>query len=353
MVFAADNHYLLRNLWYHALPSRDLKPGKLVAKTLLNEPILLGRTHTGTPFAIKDLCPHRAVPLSCGWFNGKDVQCCYHGWRFDPQGKCVEIPSLMPDQEVDLSRFDVTAYEVREVQGNLWVYMPDPDPAKAHPPQVEIPRVPGFGDDAQPAISYTMRFPCFIDHAVVGLMDPAHSPFVHRAWWWRSGKLNPEIKWFDPSPLGFTMRKHTMPANMGRGYWLIGGIPDNEIIFYLPGIRTEETTTKRYRVVNLTAVTPLNHEETDVTFQFFWDLPWGFLLKPFLRYLIPAFLGQDRDVIVKQQIGLRYEPVLRLIKDSDVLARWYYQLKAEYQRSQDEQRDFVSPVKTQQLRWMA
>ena len=51
------------------------------------------------------------------------------------------------------------------------------------------------------------------------------------------------------------MRKHHM-ANMGRGYWLIGGVPDNEIIFYLPGVRTEETTTARYRVVNLTTVTP-------------------------------------------------------------------------------------------------
>jgi phenylpropionate dioxygenase-like ring-hydroxylating dioxygenase large terminal subunit len=353
MVFATDNHYLLRNIWYHAMPSRDLKPGKMIAKKLLNEPILFGRTNAGKPFAIKDLCPHRAVPLSCGWFNGEDVQCCYHGWRFDPQGKCREIPSLMPDQLMELSRFDVTAYPVQEIQGNLWIYMADPTPGKAQPPLMEIPRVPGFSDNAQPVISYTMRFPCFIDHAVVGLMDPAHSPFVHRAWWWRGGKLNPEIKWFDPSPWGFTMRRHQMPSTMGRGYWLIGGVPENEIIFYLPGVRTEETTTSRYRAVNLTAVTPLTDSETDVTFQFFWDIPWGFLLKPALWHLIPTFLGQDRAVVMHQQVGLKYEPVLRLIKDSDVLARWYYQLKAEYQRSQAENREFVSPVKTQQLRWMA
>ncbi|HEY9887988.1 MAG TPA: Rieske (2Fe-2S) protein, partial [Candidatus Obscuribacterales bacterium] len=186
------------------MPSRDLKAGKMVAKTLLNEPILFGRTPAGKPFALKDLCPHRAVPLSCGWFDGTDVQCCYHGWRFDPAGRCVEIPSLMADQQMDLSRFDVPSYDVREVQGNLWIYLPDTEPSKAQPPRFDIPRVPGFPDDAQPAISYTMRFPCFIDHAVVGLMDPAHSPFVHRAWWWRGTQLNPEIKWFDPSPYGFT-----------------------------------------------------------------------------------------------------------------------------------------------------
>lgn len=353
MVFTADNQFFLRNIWYHAMPSHVLKPGKMMAKTLLNEPILFGRTQTGKPFAIRDICPHRAVPLSCGWFNGEDVQCCYHGWRFDPAGKCVEIPSLMPDQKMDLHRFDVKSYDVQEVQGNLWIYMPDAAAEAKPASKPEIPRVPGFSDTAKPSITYTMRFPCFIDHAVVGLMDPAHSPFVHRAWWWRGTQLNPEIKWFDPSPYGFTMRRHTLPASMGRGYWLIGGVPENEIIFYLPGVRTEETTTAKYRAVNLTTVTPLSDDQTDVTFEFYWDIPWGNLLKPFMRYLIPAFLGQDRDVVVKQQIGLQHESVLRLIKDSDVLARWYYQLKAEYRRSQAENREFVSPVKTQQLRWMA
>lgn len=353
MVFAADNHFFLRNIWYHAMPSRALKPGQMVGKTLLNEPILFGRTRSGKPFAIKDLCPHRAVPLSCGWFNGEDVQCCYHGWRFDPAGQCVEIPSLMEDQQIDLSRFNVKSYNVQEVQGNLWIYMEDPDPNRIQPPKFDIPRVPGFAEQALPAMTYTMRFPCFVDHAVVGLMDPAHSPFVHRAWWWRGTELSPEIKWFDPVPYGFAMRRHKMPAHMARGYWLIGGIPENEIVFYLPGIRTEETTTSKYRVTNLTTVTPISNDQTDVTFEFYWDLPWGGLLKPLMRYLIPAFLGQDRDVVVKQQLGLKHEPVLRLIKDSDMLARWYYQLKTEFQRSQAENREFVSPVKTQQLRWMA
>ena len=352
MVFTADNQFFLRNIWYHAMPSRDLKPGKMMAKTLLNEPILLGRTKAGKAFAIRDICPHRAVPLSTGWFNGDDVQCCYHGWRFDGQGRCIAIPSLMEDQQMDLSRFNVQAYDVQEVQGNLWVYIPDTDQKQSCSPPFAIPRIPGFPDDAQPQVTYTMRFPCFVDHAIVGLMDPAHSPYVHRSWWWRGAKLNPEIKWFDPSPYGFTMRRHKM-ANMGRGYWLIGGVPENEIVFYLPGIRTEETTTAKHRAVNLTTVTPLTDDQTDVTFQFYWDIPWGWLLKPILHAMIHNFLGQDRDVVIKQQVGLQHESVLRLIKDSDVMARWYYQLKAEYRRSQAEKREFVSPVKTQQLRWMA
>jgi hypothetical protein len=105
--------------------------------------------------------------------------------------------------------------------------------------------------------------------------------------------------------------------------------------------------------VNLTTVTPLTDHETDVTFELYWDLPWGNLLKPILPRLIQSFLGQDRDVVMKQQQGLKYESVLRLIKDSDTLARWYYQLKKEYQRCQVDDREFNTPVKTQQLKWRA
>ena len=353
MVFTTHNQSFLRNTWYYAMPSQDLKPGKMMAQTLLNAPILWGRTKAGKAFAIRDLCPHRAVPLSGGWFDGEAVQCCYHGWRFDAQGQCIEIPSLMADQQMDLSRFNTQKYDVQEVQGNLWIYMPDPDADKAQPSRSDIPRVPGFPETAKPNITYKMRVPCFVDNAVLGLIDPAHGPFVHRSWWWRNPKTHPEVKWFDPSPYGFTMRRHKLSSVMGRGYWLIGGVPENEIVFHLPGVRTEETTTAKHRVVNFIAITPVTENQTDFTFEFYWDIPWGWLLKPLLRRLIRTFLAQDKAVLIKQHAGLQHDPVLRLVKDADVLIRWYYQLKAEYQRSQAENREFVSPVKTQQLRWMA
>ena len=59
----------------------------MLAKTLLGEPILIGRDAAGAPFALRDLCPHRGVPLSCGSFDGKEVECCYHGWRFATDGR--------------------------------------------------------------------------------------------------------------------------------------------------------------------------------------------------------------------------------------------------------------------------
>ncbi|MEH2071368.1 MAG: aromatic ring-hydroxylating dioxygenase subunit alpha [Nostoc sp.] len=346
-----NDNFFLRNIWYYALPSNQIKPGMMVSRIFLGEPVLLIRDRDGKVSAMTDICPHRAVPLSCGRFDGQEVECCYHGWRFNSGGRCTAIPSLVEEQKMDLSRFDVQSYAVREMQGNIWIYIPDRD--RPQPPEMDIPVIPGF-DEQSPQFVEVMRFPCFIDHAVVGLMDPAHSPYVHQSWWWRNQQLHEEVKQFDASPYGFTIPRHRLPANGGRLYWLIGGgVPEIEISFRLPGVRVEESTIGKHRVVNLTTVTPISETETEVTFTLYSTLRWVGFFQPLLHVLARTFLGQDRAVVEKQQIGLKYNPVLRLIKDSDMQAQWYYQLKREYARSLAEGREFVNPVKSQILRWRA
>src|SRR5262249_58906205 len=54
---------LLRGLWYVALVGADVRPGRLVHKTLLGEPLLIGRGRDGGVFALRDICPHRGIPL--------------------------------------------------------------------------------------------------------------------------------------------------------------------------------------------------------------------------------------------------------------------------------------------------
>ncbi|WP_373547933.1 Rieske 2Fe-2S domain-containing protein [Chamaesiphon sp.] len=339
----------LRNIWYYALPGKQLKVGQMFAKQLLGEPIVFGRTHSGEVFALRDICPHRAVPLSCGRFNGTEIECAYHGWRFDGAGGCTLIPALNEGQDLDLSKFQVRRYPVREVQGNIWIYMSEQERGEIEPTH-EVPVVPGFeGATYQSAL--TMTFPCFIDHAVVGLMDPSHVPFVHRAWWWRSDAiLTDEIKAFDPSPYGFTMRRHRLERQTFF-YQLIGGDAEVEIAFALPGVRIEQIITNKNRVANLTVITPISETETEVTTLFYTTLAWFKPLRPLILPFIRTFLGQDRDMVVKQQIGLKYNPPLMLIRDADSQAKWYYQLRSEFIKSNSENRDFVNPVKSQTLHW--
>ncbi|HTV46026.1 MAG TPA: aromatic ring-hydroxylating dioxygenase subunit alpha [Stellaceae bacterium] len=340
-----DSAAPLREAWYYAAAGRRLKPGAMLARTMLGEPVLVGRDAAGAVFALRDLCPHRGMPLSAGQFDGREIECCYHGWRFATGGQCMAIPALVPGRAFTPARVRVRRYPAREVQGNIWVYFGS-DPAAAP----EIPLVDGF-DGARPRLIETVALAASIDHAVVGLMDPAHGPFVHRAWWWRSRRsIQPKAKVFAPSPWGFTMSRHQPSAN-SRAYRLLGGAPETEIIFRLPSVRIENIRAGRHLVGNLTAITPIDERTTAINHCIYWTVPVLAALKPLLRRYVRAFLDQDRAIMERQSHGLRFDPPLMLIDDADTQAKWYYRLKREYRRARTEGRPFENPIKPRTLEW--
>ena len=91
---------------------------------LLEVPLVLGRTDDGKAFAMRDSCPHRGIPLSYGRFDGKNLECSYHGWKFDGcSGQCVEIPSLTSQDKLKVERIFAGHYPCEEHDGYVWVYM--------------------------------------------------------------------------------------------------------------------------------------------------------------------------------------------------------------------------------------
>jgi phenylpropionate dioxygenase-like ring-hydroxylating dioxygenase large terminal subunit len=262
------------------------------------------------------------------------------------------IPSLNPDQELDLNLFGVRCYPIEESQGNIWIYMTQQERGTPTPPQMPAPGIPGFSGQKYQALVQKI-FPCALDHAVAGLVDPTHVSFVHRSWWWRGGvELSEEIKTFDPCPYGFTMRRHRLERQTFF-YRLLGGEAEVEISFQLPSIRIEQVTTRKHRVTNLTVMTPISETETEVTNALYTTLPWVKPLLPVLYPFIHTFLNQDRDISIKQSVGLSYSPPLTLVKEADAQIRWYLQLRAEFAKAAEQKREFVNPLKTQVLRWRA
>jgi phenylpropionate dioxygenase-like ring-hydroxylating dioxygenase large terminal subunit len=345
---AGGTDYALTDLWYYAFPSRDLGPGALLPKTILGRDLVFARDKEGTPFCLADICPHRGIPLHFGQLEGSELECCYHGWRFASDGRLTAIPSLAEGQEFDFSRINVTAHPCREAQGNVWVWIG----AGKGPftPDMDIPPLPH--DDLGPIRIFDRQiFPCPLDQAVMGLMDPAHGPYVHASWWWRPKKSAYEkAKAFAPSELGFTMCRHR-PSTNSRGYRVLGGAVESEISFRLPGVRVEEITAGRNRLVALTAVTPIGPNATEVNQMVYWNMSWLTPFTPLLKRYAQRFLGQDREVVTKQQIGLAHNPPMRLIDDADTPAKWYLRLKWEFARSRAEGRPFENPVPETTLRW--
>ena len=112
----------LRNTWYVAAWNTEINPGALFTRTLLNEPVLFFRDENGQIQAIYDRCPHRFVPLSKGKLSGSEVQCSYHGLKFDGTGGCTHNPH--GDGKIPRAAV-VKRYPVVEKYSMIWIWMGD------------------------------------------------------------------------------------------------------------------------------------------------------------------------------------------------------------------------------------
>ncbi len=332
---------MLYGFWYRVLPGGEVSRNRLKRAMLLETPLVIGRDRQGHPFALHDACPHRGMPLSCGWFDGTQLECCYHGWKFDAHtGQCQLIPSLTPDQKLKVDRIYAGSFACAEHDDYIWVFVPEPATpgagfTKAVAPSLPAPRVPTFSGKYKTA-HLTADLPCNVDHGIIGLMDPAHGPFVHQAWWWRSrGSIHEKQKNFEPIPNGFRMSAHT-PSSNSAPYKLLRLYADADAIsttidFVLPNLRLETIQAGKYWFSSLTTVTPItrNHCRIDVVAA--WNLfRWVPFAPELLKFVFAKFVEQDRQTMEKQSEGLKHSPHLMLIDDADRPARWYFQLKAAH-----------------------
>ena len=327
--------------WYPAMRAAELKAGKTATVLLLGIPLLLGRKKDGKLFAMRDLCPHRGIPLSAGWFDGGSVTCKYHGWRFEPcSGRCEEIPSLTSADTLDATKIFAASYACEERDGYCWVYVPEAG-AGLRSEAAELPAVPEV-----PKFSARFRsahlqaeLPCNVDHGIIGLMDPAHGPFVHHAWWWRSrGSIHAKEKHFEPlldaehggHNAGFRMSAHT-PSGNSLPYKLLGvyGEPVTTTIdFTMPNRRYETIRCGDRWFASLTTVTPLTASTCRIDVCAAWNVAyWVPGVTTLLRFFGAKFVRQDQQTMIEQAEGLRYGPALMLIDDADKPAKWYFALK--------------------------
>lgn len=342
---------ILKNVWYGCALSRDLKIGQLKPLVLAGEPVVLARKSTGEVYGLRDICPHRGIPFSFGRMVKEEVECPYHGWKFSSSGVCTEIPSLCADQKLDCTKIKVKSYPVQEANGVIWIYLADKENPLSPDQAPQPPLLTELIKSAQPQIITQALFPCHIDHAVIGLMDPAHGPYVHKSWFWRSEKSSHEKrKKFAPVPFGFQMVRH-QPSSNSKAYKILGGQPTTEITFQIPGCRVEHIQVGKKNVYSLTVLSPIGPMQTQVYSLLYWDMPWLEIVKPLVKAFALRFLDQDLVAVSRQQEGLKYDPSLMLIKDADTQAKWYYQLKSEWLQHSAGQKPFVNSIQPTELSW--
>jgi phenylpropionate dioxygenase-like ring-hydroxylating dioxygenase large terminal subunit len=334
----------LWDFWYPALRSTEVTGKSLATAVLLEVPLVLGRASDGRAFAMRDSCPHRGIPLSYGRFDGQTVECSYHGWKFEAcTGRCIEIPSLTSQDKLKVERIFAGHYPCQERDGYFWVYMS----AQGARLPVAIPAAPQLAvfSEKYRITHLTCDLPSHVDQGIIGLMDPAHGPFVHQSWYWRSRhSIHEKEKKFEPIPYGFRMSPHT-PSSNSAPYRMLqkytGEPVTTTIDFVLPNIRTEEIRSGKLWFSSRATVTPVRRGLCRIDFVAAWNLllpVWIF------RSFAKKFLRQDQETMILQAEGLKHNPRLMLIDDADRPAKWYFALKAGLLESRRTGEAMVHPM---------
>jgi vanillate O-demethylase monooxygenase subunit len=161
----------IANAWYVAAWLHEIAPGRIHARTIIDQPIALYRTSGGEIVVLEDRCCHRFAPLSLGRLEGDDLRCMYHGLKFAPDGRCIEIPGqkLIPQSAC------VRRYPVQIVGSWVWVWMGDA--ATADP--AAIPSSLALDDPAYRLkagqLDYSAHYLLIDDN----LLDLSHLSFAH------------------------------------------------------------------------------------------------------------------------------------------------------------------------------
>ena len=114
---------LMREYWLPALKSSEVvTKGDPVRLMLLGEKLIAFRDADGRVGVMDHRCPHRCASLFYGRNEDGGLRCVYHGWRFDADGNCTDMPNLPADQDFR-EKVKAKAYKVTERAGLIWVYM--------------------------------------------------------------------------------------------------------------------------------------------------------------------------------------------------------------------------------------
>jgi renierapurpurin 18,18'-hydroxylase len=184
------------NHWYPVAWAEQLKPGQVMPVTVWQQAIALYRNAAGQAFALEDACPHKGIELHKGEVIGDCLACPYHGWEFNGEGQCVNIPYFPSDQK--LPRAHARSYPTREQYGIVWVFPGDATQADAH----ALPDVPEYDSPDWLLVPITGKFHAHFSICNENTMDVFH------------GYLHKNLQgWFDPALLSLKETPDSVKAD--------------------------------------------------------------------------------------------------------------------------------------------
>jgi 5,5'-dehydrodivanillate O-demethylase len=160
----------LRRFWHPVELARNVPAGQARPLRVFGEDFTLYRGEGGAPHLVAFRCAHRGTQLSTGWVEGDCLRCFYHGWKYAPDGQCVEMPAEDPSFP---PKVKIKSYPVREYLGLLFAYLGEGEPPA-------FPRYPDFEEPGVLEVSDYVR-PCNYFNNIENGLDHVHVSFTHAA----------------------------------------------------------------------------------------------------------------------------------------------------------------------------
>lgn len=275
---AGDKTKFPLNQWYVAGFSNELTDTP-IARTFLNQAVVLFRTGDGKPAALEDRCCHRSLPLSLGTVESAGLRCGYHGLLFSPAGTCIEIPG----QERIPGKAQVKSFPIIEKNQILWIWMAREEGSHPtyEPPTYQFHDEPDFKFGCG-HFHYEAPYQLIHDN----LLDLSHLGYVHLKTIGGNATqhMNAEMKVSAEGDIVRVVRKMpgTPPPPTYKAAWPFGELCDRwqEIEFHISHLRIwtgamepgtgsmDDPNRHGFHMRGFHGVTP----ETDETSHYFWSI---------------------------------------------------------------------------------
>jgi nitrite reductase/ring-hydroxylating ferredoxin subunit len=162
----------MRQYWLPAALAHEVKAdGDPVRVLILGEKLLAFRDTSGQVAIMDHRCPHRGASLFLGRNEENGIRCVYHGWKFDVEGNCVDMPSVPAHQDFK-EKIKARAYKTAERNGLIWVYMGEDQDNPPALPAIEANLIP----DSK---IWCLQRQCNWMQGLEGDIDTSHVGFLH------------------------------------------------------------------------------------------------------------------------------------------------------------------------------
>ena len=324
-----SSQFGLHAFWYIACESHELTASQPLARTILDERIVLFRDEHNQAVALRDRCMHRSAPLSKGSVRDGCIQCPYHGWTYNTQGQVVSVPCEEEDPTAirgHQKRFDgvkrnAVRHDVCEQENYVYVRLHQDHPSGKAKKNPSDPVSTAGADSILPFSMPCHKKPGYkhvrlqnrFDNSVVNcaenFIDIPHTVFVHPGIFRKSRRQKiTATASLSKGQVHVTYKGETDNLGWFRIFLNPSKAPiEHEDHYIMPNVTMVEYRfgPKRHLFITSQSV-PINDSQslvyTDLTFDYGI---WTWLASPIIRWQGQKVIDQDVEILAQQMENIK------------------------------------------------